>query len=71
MLTRLLAIAFVLYGMVYLVESKSCDCISNAINQVRCPGSGISGYFSGYGHCHGHDNMLSGCSCTGCSTCDD
>ncbi|GAA5801617.1 hypothetical protein HPULCUR_007065 [Helicostylum pulchrum] len=71
MLARVLAITFALYFMVYLVESKSCACITNSIDQIRCPGSGLSGYFSGYGHCSSHNNMLSGCTCIGCSTCDD
>lgn len=70
MFARVLSIMFVLYFMVCLVESKNCECISNWTGE-RCPGSGYEGVIAGYGHCQSYDNMLSGCVCHGCSTCDD
>lgn len=56
---------------IVMVNAETCQCIQNAIRQVRCPGSGASGYFSGYGNCHSHESRLSGCYCYGCSSCND
>lgn len=59
---RYILFNLILFFIIILVESKDCNCIENAIGQVRCPGSGIGGYFSGYGNC---------CFCKECSSCND
>lgn len=71
MFARKIIITFIFYFMISLVESMDCNCITNAINQERCPGSGITGYFSVYGHCRSYENWASGCFCKECSSCDD